>query len=101
MFVLAKLDDLLAHCEGNPQVVNGFPSQRATNAEGILMSYSHYVLIAHYQGHQHDNLSLAVIKFVGYQWLDYLSSRGGHSHQLSYGGVPLYRVDFERPVSLK
>ena len=26
---------------------------------------------------------------------------GGHSHQLPYGGVPLYRVDFERPVSLK
>ena len=26
---------------------------------------------------------------------------GGHSHQLSYGGVPLYRVDFERPISLK
>ena len=28
-------------------------------------------------------------------------ARGGHSHQLPYGGVPLYRVDFERPVSLK
>ena len=28
-------------------------------------------------------------------------SRGGHSHQLSYGGVPLYRVDFERPISLE
>ena len=26
---------------------------------------------------------------------------GGHSHLLPYGGVPLYRVDFERPVSLK
>ena len=26
---------------------------------------------------------------------------GGHSHQLSYGGMPLYRVDFERPISLK
>ena len=26
---------------------------------------------------------------------------GGHSHQLPYGGVPLYRVDFERPVSLR
>ena len=26
---------------------------------------------------------------------------GGHSHQLPYGGVPLYRVDFERPDSLK
>ena len=26
---------------------------------------------------------------------------GGHSHQLPYGGVPLYRVDFEWPVSLK
>ena len=26
---------------------------------------------------------------------------GGHSHQSPYGGVPLYRVDFERPVSLK
>ena len=26
---------------------------------------------------------------------------GMHSHQLPYGGVPLYRVDFERPVSLK
>ena len=26
---------------------------------------------------------------------------GGHSHQLSYGGVPLYRVAFERPISLK
>ena len=30
-----------------------------------------------------------------------VESRGGHSHQLPYGGVPLYRVDFERPVSLK
>ena len=30
-----------------------------------------------------------------------LGPRGGHSHQLPYGGVPLYRVDFERPVSLK
>ena len=35
-------------------------------------------------------------------WLTVASgARGGHSHQLPYGGVPLYRVDFERPVSLK
>ena len=26
---------------------------------------------------------------------------GGHTHQLPYGGVPLFRVDFEKPVSLK
>ena len=26
---------------------------------------------------------------------------GRDSHQLPYGGVPLYRVNFERPVSLK
>ena len=25
----------------------------------------------------------------------------GHSHQLLYGSVPLYKVDFEKPVSLK
>ena len=34
-------------------------------------------------------------------WTTASKPRGGHSHQLPYGGVPLYRVDFERPVSLK
>ena len=29
------------------------------------------------------------------------AAQGAHSNQLPYGGVPLYRVNFERPVSLK
>ena len=33
----------LAHCEGNPWMNSGFPSQRARNAENISISYCHHV----------------------------------------------------------
>ena len=33
---------LLALCEGNPPVTGGFPSQRASNAESISISWSHF-----------------------------------------------------------
>ena len=35
---------LLAICEGNPLVTNGFPSQRFTNGEGVSKLWHHHVL---------------------------------------------------------
>ena len=34
---------LLAFCDGNPQVACRFPSQRASNAESVSMSWCHHV----------------------------------------------------------
>ena len=36
-------------------------------------------------------------KIIGLE-KDLLPGGGGHSHQLPYGGVPLYRVDFESVI---
>ena len=36
-------DALLALCEGNPPVTGGFPSERASNAESIFISWRHHV----------------------------------------------------------
>ena len=33
---------VLALCEGIPLVTGGFPSQRASNAESVCMSWRHY-----------------------------------------------------------
>ena len=58
---------------------------------------------------EHDNQVIVLESLFGVAITQFLLQylglilwpRGGHSHQLPYGGVPLYRVDFERPVSLK
>ena len=33
---------LLAHCEGNPLMTGGFPSQRASNMESVSMAWRHH-----------------------------------------------------------
>ena len=36
-----RVQQLLAICEGNPQAIGGFPSQKANNAESVSTSWSH------------------------------------------------------------
>ena len=41
LFRLISKRTLLANCEKNPSITGGFPSQRASNAESVLMSWRH------------------------------------------------------------
>ena len=36
---------ILAYCEGNPMAAEGFPSHKASNVEGISMSWCHHMLL--------------------------------------------------------
>ena len=44
-------------CSGNPPVIGGFPSQRASDAESVSMSWRHHVVGAWYR---HDRLFRSV-----------------------------------------
>ena len=41
-YIKESINAQLALCEGNPTVTGGFPSQRASNAENISISWRHH-----------------------------------------------------------